>query len=153
VHVDVEMTPLRRDAVPAADTESPERPRGDRGDDGRTRSEGTDALILQGLAAGMSQSETGRHAGVSPRTVRRRVADPDFRAQVARARDDYVDRVAGQLMTSTEEAVSVLRRLMQSDQQPALQLRAALAVLQTSAQWGAIADMQARLSDLESSET
>jgi len=49
----------------------------------------TDDAIIDALVTGRSQSEAGRAAGRSERTVRRRLRDPDFLARLAEAREEH----------------------------------------------------------------
>jgi hypothetical protein len=59
------------------------------------RKSAADALLAASLAAGASQEEAATAAGVSVRTVARRLADPAFRRLVDRAQDALLERFAG----------------------------------------------------------
>jgi hypothetical protein len=57
----------------------------------------TDELILGGLAAGLTHAEAGELAGVSAKTVQRRLRDDVFAAEVGRRRAEQVERITGRL--------------------------------------------------------
>jgi hypothetical protein len=70
-----------------------------------------DALVLA-LACGTTVEAAARQAGVSDRTVYRRLADVGFQRRVKQARSDVVRRSAGLLSAASGEAVRTLRALM-----------------------------------------
>lgn len=106
-----------------------------------------DELILAALAAGLSQPAAARHAGVSERTVRRRLEDPSFAASVEQARGALVERTSAQLLGAAEHAVAALRDLLDTGP-PAVRVRAALGLLAAAA-WRESADTERRLAALE----
>ena len=69
----------------------------------RRRAAGDDVL-LDALAAGLSYVEAGALAGVSARTARRRLTDPDFASHLARRRAARVSDVTGRLTVGSERA-------------------------------------------------
>jgi AcrR family transcriptional regulator len=89
---------------------------------------GEDELILA-LAAGATVREAAEKAGVGERTVYRRLADPDFRRSVSRARGRLFDTALGRLASLGGKAAGIFERLMESDQ-PSVARRAAKAVLE-----------------------
>ncbi len=105
-------------------------------------------MILAALAAGLSQPAAARHAGVSERTVRRRLEDPSFAASVEEARGALVERTSAQLLGATEQAVAALRDLLDTGP-PAVRVRAALGLLATAAAWRESGDTERRLTALE----
>ncbi len=107
-----------------------------------------DDMIVGGLAAGLSQPAAARHAGVSERTVRRRLEDPEFAASVDKARVAFVERTAGQLLGAAEQAVAALRDLVDSAP-PAVRVRAALGLLAAAATWRENGETERRLTALE----
>lgn len=107
-----------------------------------------DALLVSALAAGLSQPAAGRHAGVSERTVRRRLEDAQFAANVDRARAAVVDHTSAQLLGATELAVAALRDLVESAP-PAVRVRAALGLLTAAAAWRESGETERRLAALE----
>jgi transposase-like protein len=89
---------------------------------------GEDELVLA-LAAGASMREAAEQAGVDERTVYRRLADPDFRRAVSRARGRVLETALGRLASLAGKATGIFARLMESDQ-PSVARRAAKGVLQ-----------------------
>jgi hypothetical protein len=79
-----------------------------------TRRANVDDVLAAALAAGKLLAEAARDAGVSERTVSRRLAEPDFRARVAAIRAEMIDRAAGRMSDMLAEAADQLRRLLQS---------------------------------------
>ncbi len=107
-----------------------------------------DMLLVSALAAGLSQPAAARHAGVSERTVRRRLEDAEFAANVDQARAAVVERTSAQLLGATEQAVAALRDLVESAP-PAVRVRAALGLLTTAAAWRESGETERRLAALE----
>lgn len=66
------------------------------------------AKLIEALAAGMSQTEAAKVAGVSKRTVARRVAEPAFMRRVEQRRTAMVDEVVGRLGVLGLHAVQVI---------------------------------------------
>ncbi len=73
------------------------------------RRAGQDELIVAALAAGRSYTEAGEIAGVSSRTVARRMSDPAFARLVADQRGEVVVSMTGQLTSLAAEAVDAIR--------------------------------------------
>ena len=88
---------------------------------------GEEELILA-LAAGASVRKAAEQAGISERTVYRRLADADFRRAVSEARDRLFDAARGRLADLASKAAETLERLMESDK-PSVARAAAKAVL------------------------
>lgn len=107
-----------------------------------------DEILLAALAAGKSYTIAGSAAGVSARTVRRKMADPSFAAEVAEHRRLYVNEVVGLLLASGTAAVEVVRECLNSDK-PSDRLRAAELLLVLGRRVYADPDVQERLALLE----
>ena len=71
---------------------------------GRKRKGDTELLLA--LACGASVENAAQRAGLSRRTVFRRLAAPAFRAQVAEARAEMVRRAAGMFTAAGLPAIS-----------------------------------------------
>jgi hypothetical protein len=91
------------------------------------RKKADDALVFA-LSAGASAAGAARHAGVSERTVYRRLADPAFRARVDAARSEMVQQVVGRLAAVGTIASQTLQELLGSESE-AIRLGAARAAL------------------------
>ena len=78
--------------------------------------------LLGALAAGLPIAEAATEAGLSARTVYRRLATPGFQQRLAAVRDELVVAALGELAGSASEAVATLRGLLDaSDERVRLQ--------------------------------
>jgi hypothetical protein len=91
-----------------------------------------DSALVAALAAGLTCAEAGRVAGVSERTVRRRLQEEDFRAELAMARASLLDRAIGRASDAATEAVDVLTSVMRSGKSDTARISAARTLLQFS---------------------
>ncbi len=91
----------------------------------RTNSE---SLLIAALARGCSQSEAARAAGISDRTVRRRLQDKAFRGKVREARREMLMTTVGALSDAGSAAVRALRQLLTAESD-SVRLGAAKAIL------------------------
>src|SRR5262249_2826538 len=74
-----------------------------------------DAGLVTGLAAGLTVKAAAAAAGVTERTVHRRLEDPGFRRVVTEARARFVENALGQLAEASTEATATLRALLKAD--------------------------------------
>lgn len=88
-------------------------------------------VLITALASGATQPNAGRAAGMSDRTVRRRLADPEFAARVAAESRQVASRAAARISAlAGGAAVSVLEELLTDPSTPPhIRLRAALGTL------------------------
>ena len=95
---------------------------------GRSRS---DELIVAAVASGASFTEASAAAGVSRSTVARRMRDPEFRAEVIKARAEVVEAVKGRLLHAAPAAIRTLEEVGASGSAPpAARVAAAKVVLE-----------------------
>lgn len=95
-----------------------------------TTTEAQDDILAEYLARGWTQKAAGEVAGVSDRTVSRRMADPSFRSEVNRRSDVIVDGATRLLGDVTRKAIERLSALTDSsDENVALRASRALASL------------------------
>jgi len=87
-----------------------------------------DRIIAIALGRGFSHEKAGELAGVSSKTVQRRMADPTFLVAVSEERRRAFELISGQLTHWAIQAVKTLVGVMQSDN-PSDQRRAAEAIL------------------------
>jgi hypothetical protein len=87
-----------------------------------------DDLLIELLGEGWTHQRVADSAGVSTKTVQRRMNDPAFAAVVSRRRRERVAQVSGRLITTSDRAIDVLREALESDD-PKVSLRAAALVL------------------------
>ena len=109
---------------------------------------GGDAVLVAALAAGCTYEDAARQAGVSERTVRRRLDDPGFRKQVDAARGEMISRAVAQLSAAATEAVGTLRELLASELDFA-RLGAARAILEVGFKYREQLDLAERITALE----
>ncbi len=103
-----------------------------------------DEVVMAALAVGDTYAE----AGVSERTVRRRMSEPTFAGEVSARRGEFVGALAGQLVASGPEAVAVVRRCLISADD-AVALRAAQLLLTMGNQLRHAHELEVRLAALE----
>jgi hypothetical protein len=106
-------------------------------------------MLLLALACGATAESAAQKAGVSLRTVRRRLADPEFCRRLQQLRGEIVQRTTGTLTAVTGEAVRALAELLKPDVAPHTRLGAARAVLEMAMKMREFAEFGERLGELE----
>ena len=104
--------------------------------------------LVAALAEGATQVEAARRAGVTDRTVRRRLDEPEFLERVRTERAAMLGRASGRSAALVVEAMAVVQTLLGSDDEP-IQLRAAQLAIDTARKFVTDDEVQARLSRLE----
>ena len=89
-----------------------------------------DDVLKIALACGANTEAAARKAGVSVRTVYRRMDDPEFRQSLKQIRTDMVQWATAMLTAASMEAVKTLVALQAADIPPTVRLGAARAVLE-----------------------
>jgi hypothetical protein len=113
-----------------------------------SRLDAADEVLVEALANGSSYAEAGDLAGVSARTVRRRMSDPTFSAEVAKRRNERLGVVSGRLSQLAERALDVLEGALASERAGEA-LRAADMVLSLDRRYREQVDFAARLLAVE----
>jgi hypothetical protein len=126
-------------AVPAVPDKAAQRPR---------RKRGT-YLVLNALACGATLAQAAAKAGVSERTVRRRLADPIFRHQLQTLQAEMVQRAADLLLAGTLQATKTLIELLAPSTPASVRRAAARDVLELGLFLRQSVELQKRLKDLE----
>jgi hypothetical protein len=88
---------------------------------------GDDALF-KALLSGATAKGAGYLAGVSERTVFRRMADPAFKQRLENAREQVRDSILSRLTDAAGDAVDTLHQLLDDDE-PSVKLGAAKSLL------------------------
>ena len=114
----------------------------------RIRRETYEHRLVAALAEGATQVEAARRAGVTDRTVRRRLDEPEFLERVRTERAAMLGRASGRSAALVVEAMAVVQTLLGSDDEP-IQLRAAQLAIDTARKFVTDDEVQARLSRLE----
>ena len=91
-----------------------------------------DDRLLTALVAGCHVENAAKVAGLSERTVYRRLADRDFRGKLNQARGALRESILARLADAGNDAISKLWELMGSEDEN-IQLKAAKAVLEALA--------------------
>jgi hypothetical protein len=108
-----------------------------------------DTPLLLALACGATVEQAARQAGLTARTVYRRLEDPAFRRKVQRLRCEIVQRTAGTLTAAATEAVKTLLELLKGNSPAAVRLGAARSVLEIGMKVREVAELEERLTALE----
>ena len=108
-----------------------------------------DEILAAALASGKTHRAAADAAGMSDRTVRRRLEAPEFRAMVSAQRMELVTQVADRLAGLAPQAVETMYSLLSDDNPPAVRCKAAQAVLSSSRAWRDASEMDARIQMLE----
>jgi hypothetical protein len=93
------------------------------------KTRGDDVVLAGALCAGATQREAASLAGVSVRTVRRRLREPGFSALLQALADEAQRRVALAVGDGALEAAATLRAMLGADTPPGVRLRAAQTLL------------------------
>ena len=114
----------------------------------RGRKNADDAVLLA-LACGATVAQAAHRAGVSERTVYRRVKDPAFAEKLQATRAELVQRACGLLTAGSLEAVRALVELLRPDSPPNARLGAARATLEMGQKLREATEFEARLRAVE----
>jgi hypothetical protein len=108
-----------------------------------------DAVLVALLASGCTQLDAAEQAGVSPRTVRRRLDDPGFRAELDEARTEMVRRTVGKLVDAGTTAASNLRELAEGAESESVRLHASRYLIELALRGHEAMQLTQRLATLE----
>ncbi len=89
----------------------------------------SDDQLFAALVSGCHVEAASRIAGISERTVYRRLAEPEFRRRLDSARENLRESILAKLSDAGLDAVSTLWDLMGSSQDDAVRLKAAKSIL------------------------
>lgn len=112
---------------------------------GRSRA---DDLLAAALAAGATIQEAAELAGVSSRTVDRRLANPEFRARVEEIKGGLVGNITDRLTGQALGAVEVLVELFDNSI-PRIRLQSAKAILDATLKYREANQLEERIRALE----
>jgi hypothetical protein len=105
--------------------------------------------VCDGNAKDLQQLAAANKAGLSRRTVYRRLADPDFRAQVTEVRAEMVRRAAGMVSAAGLGAAKTLTALQESATSESVRLGAARATIELGCKLRETVEWTERLAALE----
>ena len=107
------------------------------------------SLLALALASGKSSVRVAEEFGISPKTVQRQLAKPEFRLLVSRLRDELISTALGRMASNMSEAVDALASQLKKEQ-PGIQIRAARAILTLGLRLRESVDLSDRIQTLES---
>lgn len=107
-----------------------------------------DELIVAALASGHTLQEAAKAAGVSPRTVSRRLADPAFKQRIHTLRAEMIGRALGRMADGMSDAAGTLRKLLKAKAE-SVRLGACRAMLELGVKLREAVEFEARLTALE----
>jgi hypothetical protein len=99
-----------------------------------------DAEVAAGLAAGLTQREAGARGNMSEREVRRRLADPAFRALVDRFRTERLEAIREGLAANALKANTALGDLLDTNARSSVRLGAVRCALENFLKYSDAAD-------------
>jgi len=105
--------------------------------------------MLAALASGSTIDQVAAVAHVGERTVRRRLADPAFRAQVKAEQAKVIEGAVTALGAASAHAVTTLVALLDAPTPPAVRHMAARSVLELGPKLRADFDYEVRLNAIE----
>jgi hypothetical protein len=108
-----------------------------------------DALLVESLAGGHTVAQAARQAGVSARTVFRRLGNPEFQERVRKARARMFDSATGALASIMHKSVAALRELL-GNPSASIRLSAARCVLEAAQRLREAVELEQRLAEVES---
>jgi hypothetical protein len=112
-----------------------------------------DQVLLMALACGATVESAAHSASVSPATVYRRLAEPEFRQRLTQTRAEMVQRTAAMLTASGMEFVKTLLELVKPNVPAAVRLGAARSGLELGMKARENAEFEERLAALEAQMT
>lgn len=108
-----------------------------------------DSVLVPMLAAGATIVAAAEAAGINERTVRRRIRDDCFRADLQRERTAIRRQLVARLVASSLAAVDTLAELAEPGNSDTIRLTAAKASLDLAGRHLAAGDLSDRIADLE----
>ena len=105
--------------------------------------------LIVSLACGASVETAAQKAGVSVRTVYRRLANPEFVAQVNEVRADMLRRAAAMLTAAGMSAIKTFTTLQESARSESVRLGAARSIIELGCKLREMVELTERLDLLE----
>ena len=105
--------------------------------------------MLNALAAGATLAQAAAKAGVSERTVYRRLADPAFRQQLRALQAEMAQRAADLLLASTLQATKTLLDLLAPSTPASVRRAAARDIIELGLDLRQAVELEDRLNALE----
>ena len=107
-------------------------------------------LAIAALLAHPTVGQAAIAAGCGNRTLRRWLADPDFRRELVASELDLIDSAVRLMVSDLETNAQVMRTIRDDPTNgPAVRLRAAVAIADDLLRWRELRNVEARLAALE----
>jgi hypothetical protein len=113
------------------------------------RKKKADAEVILALACGATPESAALKAGLSLRTVYRRLSQPRFRDQVQQSRAEMVRRAVGMFTAVGMASINTLKSLQESAASEAVRLGAARAIIELGCKLRETVEVRERLTALE----
>lgn len=107
-----------------------------------------DKALVPALARGETIARSAKAAGISERTVYRRLMDPEFKRRVQESRTRLLEQATGKLVGAAEGAIDTLVALLDS-RSDSVRLGAARAILVHLLRLKELSEFEGRLDALE----
>ena len=101
------------------------------------------------LASGSTITEAARQAGLSERTVRRRLDRVEYRAEIARLRRKVLDGILARLLTGATTGVDTLIEIAANGQSESARVSASRILVEHSLSFAELVGVSERIADLE----
>jgi len=111
---------------------------------------GSDRIVAAALAAGSTVQDAAQVGQMSERTVRRRLLEPAFRAEVSRLQCESIQGIASDLRGAAAQATRTLIELLEAGTADTVRLAAARTILDHAVRYHDAADVEQRVLELES---
>ena len=105
-------------------------------------------VLVTALARGTSHTAAAKLAGVSRRTVQRKLDDPKFREKIQRLRNGLIGEATGRVVGLLDAASNALNDLLVSETE-SIRLSAARCVFDVALKLKECSDLESRLQILE----
>jgi hypothetical protein len=107
-----------------------------------------DVIWAMALASGATQAVAAEQAGTSPRTIRRKLARPEFRQLVADLRAELIGQALGRMANNMTRAADSLGALLDSEDER-VRLRTCRALLSLGLKMRDSVDLTERVREIE----
>lgn len=108
-----------------------------------------DAALLTALSKGLNVRTAAQQAGLSERSVYRRLRTPAFREALSAARREALDAATAALSNASGSAATALIGLLRDGTPPSVKLQAARSILELGGKLREEVEVEARLTALE----
>lgn len=105
---------------------------------------------MAALLTSSTQQEAAKKAGLSERTIRVYLNDPDFAAEYSQRRQELLEAATAQLQQSLAAAVAALREIVEADESSDnARISAGRVLLEYGLKYSELCDLYQRLSNVE----